>query len=86
MSEAVVRAKFVVTEVTEYAGNAGKTVKLQPRYSKQIPEDKAFASATPTGDMSMYVSNPAALEHLKAGAVFYLDFVPAPDGTSQYHE
>lgn len=65
---------------------SGKTVKLQPRYSKQVPEDKRFAEATPTGDLTMYVNNPAALEHLKAGAIFYLDFVPVPEGTSRFHE
>lgn len=84
--EAVVRAKFVVTEVTEFANSTTKIVKLQPRYDSSLPEDKRFAEATPSGDLSMTVTNPGALQHLKAGAIFYLDFVPAPEGTSPYHQ
>lgn len=84
--DAVVRAKFVVTEVTEYESGGGKQIKLAPRYDSSLPEDKRFAEATPSGEMHMFVTNPHALEHLKPGAVFYLDFVPAPEGTSRYHQ
>jgi hypothetical protein len=83
--EAVVRAKFTVVEVTQYEHGLGKTIKLQPRYDSSLPEDKRFSEASPSGEMSMYVTNPHALEHLTPGAVFYLDFIPAPAGTSPLH-
>jgi len=73
----MIRAKFRVLSVTEDVYNAAaRTIKLAPQYDQSIPEDRRFAQATPTGEMSIYVNNPAAVEELKIGKYFYLDFTP----------
>ncbi len=84
----VVRAKFTVThhEVLHYqSGDPHVTVHLQPRCESSIPEDKRFAAATPSGELKMYITNKSAIEHLKPGRAFYLDFIPVPEGVSPYH-
>ena len=43
-----------------------------------IPEDRRFNKATPSGEFWMQVDNPAALEVLKLGQVFYIDMIPVP--------
>ncbi len=73
-----VRAKFRVVGVTEHADYRARTVKLVPQYDERIPEDKRFAQVTPSGEFTMYVDNPAALEELKLGEYFYVDFTPVP--------
>lgn len=86
MGGATVVAKFVVTQVTHYETAGCAQVTLEPRYAKGVAEDQRFAEATPCGKLEMTVTNPRALEHLKPGAIFYLNLVPAPEGTSRYHE
>lgn len=74
----MVRAKFTVSKIEShfYAGKEqpGKTVVLTPQYDESIPEDRRFAKATPSGEMRMYIDNPSAVEYLKAGEAFYVDF------------
>ncbi len=75
----MVRAKFRVVAVTQYDAGPARTIKLMPQYDETIPEDKRFAQATPTGELTMYVNNPMAVELLTIGKFFYLDFVPVED-------
>lgn len=82
----MIRAKFVVTKVTKYETPGYAEIELQPRYSKTIPEDQAFAKATPSGLLNLGVSNPAVIEALQPGKVFYIDITEAPAGTSSFHE
>lgn len=73
----MVRAKFRVISVAQdiYQAQA-RTIKLSPQYDQSIPEDQRFAQATPTGELTMYVNNPAAVAELAIGKYFYLDFTP----------
>jgi len=72
-----VRAKFKVVSVTQHTDYvAARTIKLAPVYDESIPEDRRFAQATPSGELTMYVNNPAAIEALPLGKFFYLDFTP----------
>lgn len=80
-----IKAKFTVTQVTHFDGGSAN-ITLEPRYSKSIPEDQAFYNATPNGKFEMYVNNPAVIEQMKPGKVFYATFTEAPDGTTKYHE
>jgi hypothetical protein len=82
----MVRAKFVVTQVTHYERPGYAQIELESRYSKKIDEDIRFAEATPNGKLSMLVTNPRAIEYLKPGKVFYIDIMEAPEGTSSLHE
>ena len=76
----MVRAKFRVMSVTQdvYQERA-RTIKMAPYYDDAIPEDARFAEATPSGELTMYVNNPAAIAQLKLGEYFYLDFVPVEE-------
>lgn len=76
----MVRAKFAVSSVTKsyYNGkeNNGVTIKLTPQYDQSIEEDRRFAKATPSGEITMFVDNPPASDFLIAGGTFYVDFTP----------
>lgn len=85
-----VRAKFTVTgvkrnfssyrhhETKELVVNEGAvTITLQPVYDQSIPEDQRFQKATPWGEISLNIDNPVAVDALKPGHSFYVDFTPA---------
>lgn len=74
----MVRAKFQLVSETLNAGTTAKHFTFSPRYDTSIPEDVRFSKATPSGELKMYVDNPAALEQLKLGQDYYLDFTPVP--------
>lgn len=71
----MVRAKFRCNTITEHAGTSAKTIKFSPMYDTSIPEDQRYSTATPSGELSMYVDNPAVSFEL--GKQYYLDFTPA---------
>lgn len=76
----MVRAKFEVTAITKFSGYGDSCeITLEPRYDQSIPEDQQFNKATPTGKLTMWVNNPAAIEELKLGRKFYLDFNPVEE-------
>lgn len=80
----MIRAKFQVISITQTEGDKiGRNIKLMPRYDTSIPEDQRFAQATPSGELVMYVNNPAAIEQLPLGKYFYLDFVPVDNEKPQ---
>jgi hypothetical protein len=79
-----IRAKFVVDHVTRYPGGFGEVV-LSARRETSIPEDKQFADATPIGKLTMTITKPAVVDAMEPGSIWYLDFTPAPDGTSPMH-
>ncbi len=74
----MVRAKFQVTEVTQYGNQygSGKRIKLVPVYDDTIPEDQRFAQATPSGSLEMHVNNPSAEQEMQIDHTFYVDFTP----------
>jgi hypothetical protein len=79
----MVRAKFQVTAVTEFAwSTAHKEVTFAPRYDASIPEDQRCASETPSGKLIMIINNPEALEQFQVGKTFYLDFTPVEEAVS----
>ena len=69
-----VRGKFTCTSAvkTPY----GTDVSFWALYSNS-PEDNSYAAATPAGNISMMVNNPAAEEFFKEGQVYFLDFSKA---------
>jgi hypothetical protein len=81
----MVRAKFTVSQIRQHYWNNGKEViagstevVLAPQYDTSIPEDQRFAKATPSGEIRMLIDNPAAVEYLKPGEAFYVDFTAVP--------
>lgn len=71
-----VRAKFKVVSITQHE-YFGKTIKLSAQYDQSIPEDRRYAQATPSGELTMFVNNPPAADAFKPGQYVYLDFTPA---------
>lgn len=70
-----VRAKMFVAEIaqTTYGGR----VKLQ--VVTRGEDNKAWASATPSGELTLTIRNELALEQFGApGREFYVDFTPVP--------
>lgn len=53
----------------------GITANLKPVYEDGIPENAKFAKATPSGDMTMDISNPAAAIQMKPGKFYKVLFV-----------
>lgn len=74
----MVRGKFKVMQHTTHAYNNGAVfILLEPQYDTSIEEDWNFATATPSGKIEMFVSNPKAVAALELGKQFYVDFTPA---------
>lgn len=74
-----IRAKFVCNAITDHGPHAPKTVKFTAQYDMSIPEDRRFQKATPWGEFSMHIDNPAVLEQLKIGKAYYFDMDEVPD-------
>jgi hypothetical protein len=72
-----VRAKFQVQSIKELAwSKTHREITLAPQYDTSIPEDRRYATATPSGSIMLMVDNPAASDQLKLGEFFYVDFTP----------
>lgn len=73
----MVRAKFQVIEVAQTVYGNGKSarIKMQPAYGDS---NRAWSETTPQGSIEMYITNPSAVEQLKLGEYYYVDFKPAP--------
>lgn len=75
-----IRAKLVLSEVVNLAwSKTSKRLKFTTQYDESIPEDLRFCKATPSGEFSMQVDNPGALEQLELGKYYYLDLTPVPE-------
>lgn len=73
-----VRAKFKVTSIKSFDWNPNsKEIVLTPQYDTSIEEDKRFYDATPSGEFTMLVNNPVAIEQLALGKTFYIDLTEA---------
>lgn len=69
-----VRAKMYVTEVgrTQYGG------KVALRVVSRGDDNKEWAQATPTGDLTLGIRNDLAFEQFDVGQEFYVDLTPVP--------
>lgn len=79
------RAKFRVETVIQHKNETGVTheeitlfaVSDKPFDQGGNSEDNSFARWTPSGKLTMVITNPALFGKLKVGEKFYLDFTPA---------
>ena len=69
-----VRAKFLCRSVVDRG--TGVAVNLEA-VTQGSEENKAFWNATPSGQLSMFITNPDATRHFEAGKSYYIDFTPA---------
>lgn len=73
----MVRCKFGLWKISEFAHGATKELHFQATYDPAIPEDQRFAQATPSGSLVITVDNPGALAQFQNGKSYYLDISPA---------
>ena len=71
-----VRCKFQLAEKVEFA-HGGRKLVFRPQYDPTIAEDQRFAKASPSGEFTIWVDNPAAAEFFKVGEFYYFDAFPA---------
>jgi hypothetical protein len=75
------RAKFQTQSVTDF-GYGSKQVKLCAVYAiseERNKEDNQFSKATPSGTIEMMISAEGALDFIKPGKKYYVDFTEAED-------
>lgn len=72
----MVRAKFRVTQVAP--GENGSTIYAEAVTAEN--ENKSWSEATPSGNLSIFISNADALVHFQPegelSGEFYLEFIP----------
>lgn len=73
-----VRAKMMLSSITENAWGSAKTLKFTAQYDTSIPEDQRFQKATPSASAEFLIDNPTAIDQFKLGEQYYVDFTPAP--------
>lgn len=76
-------AKFRVDSVEYYSYPAkSHSVKLSAVYPSKndtnMEENKRFSEATPSGQITMFISNPAVYDTFKPGDEFYVEFSRVP--------
>lgn len=79
-----IRAKFKVTSTSgDQATNGGKTINLQPVYSSDPQsENYTWSQATPSGQIQLFISNPAAADAFELGAEYLVDFTKVEPNAS----
>lgn len=73
----MVRAKFYVESVKPYNDEA--TTVLLRAVTSGSEENKSFWKYTPSGELRMTISNPAAVSQFIEGQEYYIDFTPADE-------
>jgi hypothetical protein len=77
----MVRAKMVVTQVTENRDATGQVTSRYVQLSAVCDaQNKTWAKYTPNGRVELSLDDPAtpAFEQLQKGTFFFVDFTPAP--------
>lgn len=76
MSVTTARCKFTVESVTLHA-YGGRSVVLATHYDEALSkEDRAFSTATPTGKMTVDITNAKVFDVFRPGAKVYVDVTP----------
>ena len=58
------------------SGKYQQNIRLAAQYDPTIPEDKRFMEATPTGELKIFLNNPAVIGNIKLGEDYYVDLIP----------
>jgi hypothetical protein len=82
-----VRAKFTCNKVAPYSYDDGKTVAGKNITMSAViaygeggvrsDGNEGWSAATPSGQLLIHISNPAAFEQFEEGKSYYIDFTPA---------
>lgn len=68
--------KFRCASVTLYHGPS-QEVHLRAEYDEALDEDRRFAKASPSGDLKVFITNPAIDGFFEPGKTYYLTITPA---------
>ena len=71
-----VRAKFLCTDVE---GDDTEATVTFEAVTAHTAENESWSKWTPSGSLSMHITNPAALDLFEAGVEYYLDVTRAED-------
>lgn len=73
-----VRAKFQCVEIKQLFGNpdGSAEVRLTAVYGNG-EANKEWSQWTPQGNLTMLITNPAAIDQFDLGAEYFIDFTPA---------
>ena len=82
------RAKMQVNEVGQNLHEgvvSSLQLKMSPVTSKPFDangknEDNTYSKWTPSGNLELWITNPALFETFRPGQRFYVDFIEAADG------
>lgn len=76
MSE--VRAKFRVTSHKIHEGhnetNCAVSIEMSAVGADEVPENQRFHKYTPSGTLTMWVTNQSVVDSMLIGSIHYLDF------------
>ncbi len=76
-----VRAKFkcwsVVHSNSPNPNDVCAEVRMQAAYGDKESGNESWSKATPSAELRMFVTNPAAIAAFESGKEYYLDFSPA---------
>ncbi len=59
-----------------FTGKRAQNVRLAAQYDTSNPEDVSFSEATPSGELKIYVSNPAVIGSFELDKDYYLHLIP----------
>ncbi len=54
-------------------GKYQQNIRLAAQYDATIPEDKRFMEATPSGELKIFLNNPAVVGSIRLGETYYVD-------------
>lgn len=76
----MLRAKFQVQERKNYHTATGEEIIMRPVYwPDPESENHHFWKASPSGQLTLFISNPEAIGKLEIGKFYYIDFTEAPE-------
>jgi hypothetical protein len=75
-----IRAKIQISSAFKHDGYEGEQINAHGVYGGSTnAEDNTFSAATPSLNLTMFVSNPAVIGQLKQGKKYYIDFTESPE-------
>ncbi len=76
----MIRCKFMCVSIKPIAYSDPPTsiVRLEARYSPEVPEDQRFTKYTPSGTLEVTIAHPVAIEQLQVGDQYYLNLERVP--------
>lgn len=71
-----VRAKFQCNSISKSPDNSTAVVNLMAVTTGSV-ENESWSKYTPSGQLQMVISNPAAFEQFEQGKEYFIDITPA---------